>query len=157
VTGVLEGFATIGVVVALGFLLAHLGVLDVTAQNVLSRLTFYVASPALLVVVMSRTPIRAILSANLVSSFASVVVTVVVYLAIVRWRSRPPLGEAVIGSLCAAYVNAGNLGLPIALYVLGDISLMARWRCSMPRPAASDQRWWSASSGSSATPSRPVP
>jgi len=125
VTGVLEGFATIGVVVALGFLLAHLGVLDVTAQNVLSRLAFYVASPALLVVVMSRTPIRAILSANLVSSFASVVVTVVVYLAIVRWRSRPPLGEAVIGSLCAAYVNAGNLGLPIALYVLGDISLMA--------------------------------
>lgn len=124
-TGVLEGFATIGAVVSLGFLLAHLDVLDVSAQNLLSRLAFYVASPALLIVVMSRTPIRAILSANLVSSFASVAVTVAVYLAIARWRWRQPLGEQVIGSLCAAYVNAGNLGLPIALYVLGDISLMA--------------------------------
>jgi len=125
VTGVLEGFATIGAVVSLGFLLAHLDILDVSAQNLLSRLAFYVASPALLIVVMSRTPIRAILSANLVSSFASVAVTVAVYLAIARWRWRQPLGEQVIGSLCAAYVNAGNLGLPIALYVLGDISLMA--------------------------------
>ena len=124
-TGVLEGFATIGAVAALGFVLAHLGILDVPAQNLLSRLAFYVASPALLIVVMSRTPIRAILSANLVSSFASVAVTVAVYLAIARWRWRQPLGEQVIGSLCAAYVNAGNLGLPIALYVLGDISLMA--------------------------------
>jgi len=125
VTGVLEGFATIGAVVSLGFLLAHLDILDVSAQNLLSRLAFYVASPALLIVVMSRTPIRAILSANLVSSFASVAVTVAVYLAIARWRWRQPLGEQVIGSLCAAYVNAGNLGLPIALYVLGDISLIA--------------------------------
>lgn len=124
-TGVLEGFATIGAVVSLGFLLAHLDILDVSAQNLLSRLAFYVASPALLIVVMSRTPIRAILSANLVSSFASVAVTVAVYLAVARWRWRQPLGEQVIGSLCAAYVNAGNLGLPIALYVLGDISLMA--------------------------------
>ena len=52
-------------------------------------------------------------------------VTVGVYLAIARVGWKPPLGESVIGSLCSAYVNAGNLGIPIALYVLGDISLMA--------------------------------
>ena len=70
-------------------------------------------------------PISAIISANLVASVVSVVVTVGVYLAIARVRWKPPLGESVIGSLCSAYVNAGNLGIPIALYVLGDISLMA--------------------------------
>lgn len=123
--GVLQGFATIGAVVGLGFLLAHWRILDTSAQNLLSRLAFYVASPALLIVVMSRTRVEAIFSANLVASFASVVTTVAIYLAVARWRWRPPLGESVIGSLCAAYVNAGNLGLPIALYVLGDISLMA--------------------------------
>lgn len=74
--GVLEGFATIGVVVGLGFVLAHFEILGVPAQLILSRLAFYVASPALLIVVMSRTPIRAIFSANLVASFASVVLTV---------------------------------------------------------------------------------
>ena len=123
--GVLEGFATIAAVVALGWLLAHFGVLGTSAQLYLSRLAFYVASPALLLVVMSRTPISAIVSANLVASAASVVITVTVYLVVARLRWRPPLGEAVVGSLCSAYVNAGNLGIPIALYVLGDISLMA--------------------------------
>lgn len=123
--GVLEGFATIGVIVALGWLLAHFGVLDRSAQDLLSKLAFFVASPALLIVIMGRTPISAILSANLVASFASVAVTAGVYVAISRWRWRPPLGETVIGSLCAAYVNAGNLGIPIALFVLGDISLIA--------------------------------
>ncbi len=124
-TGVLEGFATIAVVIAVGWLLAHLDILDTTAQNVLSRLAFYVASPALLVVVMARTPISAIFSANLVSSLGSVVVTVVAYVALSRWRWPTPLGESTIGALCASYVNAGNLGIPIALYVLGDVSLMA--------------------------------
>lgn len=123
--GVLQGFATIGAVVALGWLLAHFGVLGTSGQLFLSRLAFYVASPALLIVVMARTPISAIFSANLVASVVSVVVTVGLYLLVARIRWRPPLGEAVIGSLCAAYVNAGNLGIPIALYVLGDISLMA--------------------------------
>jgi len=32
--------------------------------------------------------------------------------------------EAIIGTLGASYVNSGNLGLPVAAYVLGDVSLM---------------------------------
>lgn len=123
--GVLQGFATITAVVALGWALAHFGVLGQSGQLFLSRLAFFVASPALLLVVMSRTPLSNVLSANLAASAGSVVVTVAAYLLIARLRWRPPLGEAVIGSLCAAYVNAGNLGIPIALYVLGDVSLIA--------------------------------
>ena len=49
--GVLEGFLTIGSVIGLGALLAHLGVLDDQARVVLSRLSFFVASPALMVTV----------------------------------------------------------------------------------------------------------
>jgi malonate transporter and related proteins len=37
---------------------------------------------------------------------------------------RRPAAEVTIGALCASYVNAGNLGLPIAAYVLGDASLV---------------------------------
>ena len=33
-------------------------------------------------------------------------------------------GDTVIGAFASAYVNAGNLGLPIASYVLGDASLI---------------------------------
>ncbi len=123
--GVLQGFATIGAVVALGYLLAHYGVFGPSGQLFLSRLAFYVASPALLVMVMSRTSLEAIWSANLATSAVSVVVTSAAYLLVSRAVWKPQLGESVIGSLCASYVNAGNLGLPIALYVLGDIALIA--------------------------------
>lgn len=123
--GVLEGFTTIGCVVGLGWLLAHLGVLDGAAQHLLSRLAFYVASPALLLVVMSRTSISAVVSANLMASVGSVIVTVAVYVLLARRLWHPSSGELVVGSLSAAYVNAGNLGIPIALYVLGDVSLIA--------------------------------
>lgn len=34
-------------------------------------------------------------------------------------------GPTTIGALCAGYVNAGNLGIPIAVYVLGDATLIA--------------------------------
>ena len=44
---VLEGFATIGTVIALGVLLAHLRVLDLSSQVLLSRLAFFVAIPFL--------------------------------------------------------------------------------------------------------------
>ncbi|WP_345474762.1 AEC family transporter [Glutamicibacter ectropisis] len=42
-----------------------------------------------------------------------------------RWLFKRSAGERTIGAMAASTVNAGNLGLPIALYALGDISLAA--------------------------------
>ncbi|MEW1954203.1 AEC family transporter [Terrabacter sp. NPDC080008] len=124
--GVLEGFATIAVIVAVGWVLADRRILDESAQVNLSRLAFYVASPALLLTVMQRTPLGAVLSANLVTSLLSFLVVVCLYLLLVRLRwAAGTLGSRLIGSLSAAYVNAGNLGIPIALYVLGDVAWVA--------------------------------
>ena len=124
--GVLEGFATIAVIVAVGWLLADRRILDESAQGNLSRLAFYVASPALLLTVMQRTSLDQVLSANLVTSLISFTVVVGVYLLVARFRwAGGTLGSRLIGSLSAAYVNAGNLGIPIALYVLGDVAWVA--------------------------------
>jgi len=125
VEGVLEGFATIIVVIALGALLAQLRVLDLGAQVVLSRLAFFVASPALLVTVLADTDVTEVFSGNLAASFAGVVVAAGLYVVSARLLLRRELAETVIGALCSAYVNAGNLGLPIASYVLGDVALVA--------------------------------
>ena len=46
--GVVLGFATIVAVIGVGALIAHLGVVDLSAQKVLSHIAFFVASPALL-------------------------------------------------------------------------------------------------------------
>ena len=65
--GVLEGFATIAIIVAVGWLLADRArPRRVGAQVNLSRLAFHVASPALLLTVMQRTSLDVVLSANLV-------------------------------------------------------------------------------------------
>jgi malonate transporter and related proteins len=125
VLGVLAGFATIGIIIGVGFLLAQLKILDVTAQGVLSRTAFYVASPALMVTVLGTTDIHRLLSANLIASLGSVVVaaTAAVLLARLAWRRSS--GDTVIAAFCSSYVNAGNLGLPIAAYALGDAALIA--------------------------------
>ena len=124
-SGVLAGFATIGLIIGLGFLLAHLKVLDATAQHVLTRTAFYVASPALMVTVLGGTDIHRLLSANLLASLGSVAVTATIAILLARLVWRRDGGETVIATFCAAYVNAGNLGLPIAAYALGDAALIA--------------------------------
>lgn len=123
--GVLAGFATIGIIIGLGFLLAQLRILDATAQGVLTRIAFYVASPALLVTVLGATDVRRLLSGNLIASLGSVAVaaTIAVLLARLLWKREA--GDTVIAAFCSAYVNAGNLGLPIAAYALGDAALIA--------------------------------
>lgn len=123
--GVLLGFSTIGTVIALGALLAHLRVVDISAQILLSRLAFFVGTPALMVMTIGDADVHGVLSRNLVASAAAVVVAGSVYLACARWVWRHEVPEAVIGTLSATYVNAGNLGIPIAAYVLGDAALVA--------------------------------
>jgi predicted permease len=122
---VIEGFGTIAAVIALGALLAQLRVVDDRARVVLSRLSFFVASPALMVTVLGDTDVTTVLSQNLVATVAGVLVAVALYVLAARLVWRRALPETVVGSLSAAYVNAGNLGLPIAAYVLGDAALVA--------------------------------
>jgi predicted permease len=125
VQGVLAGFATITIVIGLGFLLAQLKILDATAQGVLTRVAFYVASPALMITVLGGTDIHRLFSANLIASLGSVAVvaTTAVVLARLLWKREA--GDTVIAAFSAAYVNAANLGLPIAAYALGDAALVA--------------------------------
>jgi len=125
VQGVLAGFATITIVIGLGFLLAQLKILDATAQGVLTRVAFYVASPALMITVLGGTDIHRLFSANLIASLGSVAVvaTTAVLLARLLWKREA--GDTVIAAFSAAYVNASNLGLPIAAYALGDAALVA--------------------------------
>jgi malonate transporter len=125
VQGVFTGFATISVVIAVGMLLAHLHIVDLRAQHVLSRIAFFVASPALMVLTLSRANVHQVLSANLLASVAGVVAAAGVYIALARLVWHRTLGDTTIGALSAAYVNAGNLGIPVASYVLGSAAFVA--------------------------------
>jgi malonate transporter len=75
--------------------------------------------------VLGGTDVDRLLSANLIASLGSVAVaaTIAVLLARLVWKREA--GDTVIAAFCSAYVNAGNLGLPIAAYALGDAALIA--------------------------------
>ena len=113
--GVLNGFVVIGIMIVLGYLLARSGVLGPAAVEVLSRLAFFVASPALLFVTLAQADVRAVFSAPLVVTAVSSSVVCLLYLPVGLLRRRPP-GETAVGAMASGYVNAGNLGIPIATY-----------------------------------------
>lgn len=123
--GALHGFTTIGGVIAVGWLVAHLRLFDERGQRMLADLAFFVASPALLLVVLSGESTSTILSKDLLVALLSALVVMAAAAAASRVLWRSPPGEQVMAALCAGYVNSGNLGLPIALYVLGDIAYAA--------------------------------
>jgi predicted permease len=125
VLGVLEGFVTIIVVILVGVGLAHLKIVDVSGQVLLSRIAFYVASPALMITVLGGTDVGTLFSANLVASVGCVIITAALALVLLRVVWHRSASETMIGIFSAVYVNAGNLGLPIAAYALGDASLIA--------------------------------
>ena len=74
---------------------------------------------------MSEADTHDVLSRSLVATVVGVVVPAAIYVTVAWWRWRRSVGERVIGALASSYVNAGNLGLPVAAYVLGDAALVA--------------------------------
>jgi predicted permease len=94
-------------------------VLGQESQRVLSRLVYFVATPALLIDLLSRTDVSDVLGVGFAIAGLTVLAVLVVYVPVARRRGRS-VSHIVIGALSASYANGGYLGLPIAVYVLGD-------------------------------------
>ncbi|WP_116246333.1 AEC family transporter [Nocardiopsis sp. FIRDI 009] len=123
-SGVIVGFGVITSVVVIGYMLGRIPLLGPGAKDVLTRLAFYVASPALLFTILARADLSSLLSTPALVGVLTVLTVGLVFAVVAALRGWG-LGRSVIGALCACYVNAGNLGIPIAAYVLGDASLVA--------------------------------
>ncbi|MEV5809412.1 AEC family transporter [Streptomyces parvulus] len=122
--GVLTGFAVIAVVIAVGYVLGLRGHLGPQGREVLTRLAFHVASPALLFTTLATADLSVVFSSRLLVTALSTVAVAGAFVAVGVVR-RWGVGRTTIGALCSGYVNSGNLGIPIAVYVLGDASLVA--------------------------------
>lgn len=118
------GFGVIASIVAVGYLIGRWPVLGPHAREVLGRLAFYVASPALLFTLLADTDLSLMVSGPVVVSLLSVFAVASVFLVVGLVR-RWGVGPTTAGTLASSYVNAGNLGLPVAAYVLGDATLVA--------------------------------
>ena len=124
-TGVLGGFAALVAVIAVGWVVGRVGILGAGAEVVLSRLSFFVATPALLFLTLADAVPGEVFSLGLIASGGSAVLIALLFAAVAWWRWRPSVPDLTTGALATSYVNAGNLGIPVAAYVLGDASYVA--------------------------------
>jgi hypothetical protein len=124
VQGVLSGFAVIAVVIGVGYLLGRRGSLGEQGREVLTALAFTVAGPALLFTTLAKADLSVLFSARLLVTALSTAAACGVFVAVGALRHWG-VGRTTIGALASGYVNSGNLGIPIAAYVLGDASLVA--------------------------------
>jgi len=118
--GVLVGFAIIGVVILIGYIVGRFGVLGEHAPFVMSRLVYFVLSPALLFTVLADADVHVLFSSLLAVSLITALVCCLLFAGIALLVLRRALPEAIIGSLASGYVNANNIGIPVAVYVLGN-------------------------------------
>lgn len=124
-TGVLTGFAIIGTIILVGYIVGRLGVLGENAGFVLSRGVFFVFAPCLLFTVLAEADVTVLFSSVLLVAAISAVSAGMLFALIARFAWRRPVPETVIGALASGYVNANNIGIPVALYVVGDIAFTA--------------------------------
>ncbi|MEU8614979.1 AEC family transporter [Actinoplanes sp. NPDC048791] len=122
---VVTGFAVVWALVLVGYLIGRFGLLGAAGLDTLTRLAFFVTAPALLFVTLATSTIGRIFTGALAAFVLSTLIVAALYVTLARLLWRRSVAELTIGALAASYVNAGNLGIPIAAYVLGDVAFIA--------------------------------
>ena len=121
----LAAFASIWFLVVCGYAVARMGVLGEQAARVLTGFAFYVAMPAVLFTNLAAAPLDRIPMRALASLAAGTILVGLAGIACARWLfNDKPAGQLVTG-MAAGYLNSGNLGIPVAVSVLGDTLLIA--------------------------------
>lgn len=119
--GVFSGFAVVWAVILVGFFVGKKGILGPDARLTLNRLTFFVASPALLFKTLSESDPLSVLGPLLWVALISAFMVMFAYILLTKWWLKRDKADRIVGAMSAATVNSANLGMPIAIYVLGDI------------------------------------
>ena len=122
---VVAGLAVFGAVIAVGWLLVRTRAVPADADGVLTRVCFFAATPALLVTTLSRADLTAVVSRATAVAVAAELVAIISAWCLHRLALRRTIAEATIGALASGYVNAANLGIPVAVLVLGDAATIA--------------------------------
>ena len=120
----LAGFVVLGVVILVGYLTARTGVLGPDVQSALSRVAFTIASPALLFETLAHADVGTVFSKTLVVVSVTALSSAVLF-AVIGAIRRWGVTRTTVGALASSQLNAGNLGVPITVYVLGDATAVA--------------------------------
>ncbi|MCD1145237.1 AEC family transporter [Kocuria sp. LUK] len=120
-TGVLLGFGVVAVIAATGFATAVL--LPGETGNIRRGLTpvvYHLTNPALMLVLVAGTDLGAVLGVYTPIALVTAAVAGAVFALVSALLLRRSGARTAVGAMASSYVNAGNIGLPIALYAVGS-------------------------------------
>ncbi len=123
--GVLVAFAVIAVLIGAGYFSARFGLIAVNQGPTLNRIAFYVFSPALLFSALATTSVENIYSPVIVVVLISSLATALIFVVVSRLFFRRNLSDTTMGVAASIYLNSNNIGLPISLFVIGDVTYYA--------------------------------
>lgn len=121
----LAGFFVVWCIILVGWFVGRQRILGDNARPVLSGLTFFVASPALLFETLGKARLQEVFAEPLLVTAVAAIATAGIYLVLARFWLKRDLPESLMSAMSASLANSANLGIPIAVYVLGDASYVA--------------------------------
>lgn len=122
----LSAFTPIWTLTAIGYAVGRSDLLGDRAEAVLGRFVFHVAMPAALFALVSGARPASFANPSMVAFAAgTALVCGLGFLAAGRLFGRGTADRA-IGGMASGYVNSANLGIPVAVQVLGDASFVAQ-------------------------------
>ena len=120
----LAAFLPLWTITFLGWAAARFGWFAAPAQRALTSFAFHLAIPAVLFTTLVKIPVGELPVVPLAAFAISTVVIFVLAYTVSRLVVRGDRGDRVIAAMASSYVNSGNLGIPVAVYVLQDVSLV---------------------------------
>lgn len=123
--GVLVAFSVIGLLIGVGYFAARFGLVAVDQGPTLNRIAFYLFGPALLFSVLAKTSVENLFSPVIAVVLISALTTAAIFVLLSRLFFRRNRSDTTIGVAASIYLNSNNIGLPISLFVIGDLTYFA--------------------------------
>jgi malonate transporter and related proteins len=119
--GVLLGFGVVLALVAVGFGAAVLLPQQTPAmQKGLTPAIYYITNPALMFILLAETDLGAVIGVYTPIALITAAVAGGLYALVARLLLRRSGARTAVGAMASSYVNAGNIGIPIAIYAVGS-------------------------------------
>mgnify|MGYP002721450134 CR=1 FL=1 len=118
--GILLGFAVVAVLMTIGAVTAAWRPrrAEVVQQGV-TPLVYYITNPCLMVILVADTDVRVV--AGLFAPLAlGIALLTGLCFALFGLLARRSKRDIAVGAMASSYVNAGNIGAPVALYMVGS-------------------------------------
>ncbi|MFF9648763.1 AEC family transporter [Streptomyces sp. NPDC014622] len=122
----LSAFTPIWALTAVGYAVGRGGLLGERAEDVLGRFVFHVAMPAALFTMVSRARPDAFAHPSMSAFAAGTALTCGLGHVVAGRLFGRGAADRAIGGMASGYVNSANLGIPVAVQVLGDASFVAQ-------------------------------